>query len=269
MPSGGANKFTYEDVKFIFEQNGFKLLDTEYVTNNTPMRAICSCGNEVCIRLSHVKKGKKCQKCKSKNSSERMRTSEFDIDLLCKSHGCKFLKSWMQNKRMRILYLCKCGNESEAYLSNFVRFPNCKKCGSAKISGSNCYMYDPDRDAVSFRKKFRKICDQHIKRFMDATNQKKTRHTHEILGYTPQELQDHILNHPDFEKVKNGIWHVDHYFPIKAFLDHEIFDLSIVNDLDNIRPLSGIENLSKADKYDKNEFEGWLKNYQKKSSVKN
>ena len=104
---------------------------------------------------------------------------------------------------------------------------------------------------------------------MDATNQKKTRHTHEILGYTPQELQDHILNHPDFEKVKNGIWHVDHYFPIKAFLDHEIFDLSIINDLDNIRPLNGIENLSKADKYDKNEFEEWLKNYQKKSSVKN
>jgi hypothetical protein len=115
-------------------------------------------------------------------------------------------------------------------------------------------MYDPDREAVRLRKRFRKMCGQYIKRFMDATGQRKTRHTHELLGYTPEQLQEHILNHPDYIKVKDGEWHVDHIMPIQAFLDHNILDLKIINSLDNLRPMAGVENISKADVYDKEEF---------------
>lgn len=251
---GGHNKLRYEDVKSIFEKHGFILLDTNYISNNTPMQAICSCGAKVAIRLSHVKKGNKCQKCKGKSNSAKLRTSESEIVIFCKSQNCVFVKSWIQNKRIRIQYICKCGEKAEAYWSNFNRCPNCKKCGTAKVSGENCYMYDPDRAAVALRKKFRKICGQHIRRFMKATGKKKTRRTHELLGYTPQELQDHILNHPDYEKVKDGVWHVDHILPLKAFIDHGIFDLKIINALSNLRPMAGPENLSKSDKYNEEVF---------------
>lgn len=260
---GGHNKFRYEDVKAIFEKYGFVLLDTIYVSNNTPMQAICSCGTKVAIRLSHVQKGKKCQLCKGKTSSERMKTSIDELREICQKNNCKYIRSWIQSKKTRIAYICKCGFESEAYLTNFKKFPNCKKCGTAKVSGENCYMYDPDRAAVALRKKFRKICGQHIRRFMKATGGKKTRRTHELLGYTPQELQDHILNHPDYEKVKDGVWHVDHIFPLKAFLDHGIFDLKIINALSNLRPMAGPENLSKSDKYDLIEFQKCVKRHPK------
>lgn len=93
---------------------------------------------------------------------------------------------------------------------------------------------------------------------MKATGEKKTRRTHELLGYTPQELQDHILNHPDYEKVKDGVWHVDHILPLKAFLDHDIFDLKIINALNNLRPMAGPENLAKSDTYDVVEFKKWI-----------
>lgn len=46
--------------------------------------------------------------------------------------------------------------------------------------------------------------------------------------------------------------------PIQAFLDHSIMDLKIINALDNLRPLAGFENLSKADKYDAEEFKKWI-----------
>ena len=108
------------------------------------------------------------------------------------------------------------------------------------------------------RKKFRKICGQHIRRFMRATGQKKTRHTHELLGYTPQQLQEHILNHPNMKSCGDE-WHVDHIFPLQAFLDRGILDLRLVNHLDNLQPLSSDENLSKADEYDEKEFEEWLR----------
>ena len=260
---GGHNKLRYEDVKSIFEKHGFVLLDTNYISNNMPLKAICSCGSEVEIRLSHVQRGNKCQRCKAIAASERLRTSNEVIASFCESKGCKFIGSWIKYKKTRIKYICKCGNEAEAYLVNFNRFPNCKKCGNKKVSGENCYMYDPDRAAVALRKKFRKICGQHIRRFMKATGEKKTRRTHELLGYTPQELQDHILNHPDYEKVKDGVWHVDHILPLKAFLDHGIFDLKIINALNNLRPMAGPENLSKSDKYDLAEFQKCVKRHPK------
>jgi len=48
-------------------------------------------------------------------------------------------------------------------------------------------------------------------------------------------------------------------FPIQAFLDHGILDLSLINRFDNLRPIIGPENLSKADKYDETDFKQWLK----------
>lgn len=254
MPSGGCNKFSYEHVKSIFKQNGFELLDKNYINNNEPIRCICVCGNETKMRLAHVQNGRKCLRCKPKIISDQLKTKDEEIKKICEDNGCKFIKSYIKNKRTRIKYTCKCGNDWEAYLCNFKRFPNCKKCGNLKVSGERCYMYNPDREEIKLRKRFRKMCGQYIKRFMEATGQHKARHTHELLGYTPKQLQEHILNHPDYESVKNEEWHVDHIMPIQAFLDHGILDLKIINALENLRPMKGPENISKADGYNKEEF---------------
>lgn len=255
MPSGGANKYSYEYVKSTLESMGFVLLEQTYLNNRHKMKVICSCGNETQMRFGDIIRGRKCQKyCLVRFNSENNRTKDDEIKKICEDNECKFIKSWIQKRKTRIKYICKCGNEWEAYLCNFKRFPNCKKCGNLKVSGENCHMYDPDREAVKLRKRFRKMCGQYIKRFMDATGQKKTRYTHELLGYTPQQLQEHILNHPDFESLKDQEWHVDHIMPIQAFLDHNILDLKIINALDNLRPMKGKENISKADSYDPEEF---------------
>lgn len=255
----GNETHTYEDVTNYFKKAGCELLADVYKNVLTLMPYKCECGNISEIRFADFQVGVRCWKCRSKKISNSTKTTDIEMKEFCKSQNCEFIRSWIQSKKTRIAYICKCGGKAEAYWSNFTRYPNCKKCGNKKVSGSNCYMYDPDRAAVALRKKFRKICGQHIRRFMKATGEKKTRRTHELLGYTPQELQDHILNHPDYEKVKDGVWHVDHILPLKAFLDHGIFDLKIINALNNLRPMAGPENLSKSDKYDIAEFQKWLK----------
>jgi hypothetical protein len=254
----GNEAHSFESVKQVFTDTGCELLATEYKNVLTPMQYRCECGSISEIRFCDFQVGVRCWNCRSAKISAATRIDDKEIKAFCEDKGCQFIRSWIKSKRTRIEYICGCGERSEAFLGNFKRFPNCKKCGNKKVSGSNCYMFDPDREAVAFRKKFRKICGQHIHRFMKATGQKKTRHTHELLGYTPQQLQEHILSHPDYAACKDGEWHVDHKFPLKAFLDHGIMDLKLINALDNLRPLAGLENLSKADKYDKKEFVQWI-----------
>ena len=255
----GNDAHTFEDVSKSFKLAGCELLATEYKNVGTLMPYKCECGNVSEIRYSDFQMGVRCWQCRSKKISDTTKTNDDIIKEFCEKQECKFIKSWIHNKRTRIAYICKCGEETEAYWGNFKRYPNCKKCGSAKISGENCYMYDPDREAVAMRKRFRKMCGQHIKRFMESTGQTKTRSTHELLGYKPIDLQNHILNHPDYPSCEGKEWHVDHIFPIQAFLDHGILDLKIINKLDNLRPMLGPENVAKADKYDLKEFQEWLK----------
>lgn len=258
MASGGHNKFTIERVRSMFEEQGWRLLSDMYVNNNTKMKAVCPCGEEVEARLADVLRGRRCQKCKGKTNSAKFKTPDNELAAFCQQHGHQFVRAWIEKRKTRIEYVCKCGTQAKAYWTNFKKFPNCKKCGAAKISGDKCHMYDPDREAVAMRKRFRKMCGQHIHRFMKATGQKKTKSTHLLLGYKPQDLQDHILNHPDMAALKDKEWHVDHIWPIQAFIDHGILDLQKINALSNLRPMAGPENLSKADKYDTKEFELWL-----------
>lgn len=46
---------------------------------------------------------------------------------------------------------------------------------------------------------------------------------------------------------------------VKASVDQNIFDVSLINCLDNLQPLKEFDNLSKNDKYCKNEFKEFLK----------
>lgn len=80
-----------------------------------------------------------------------------------------------------------------------------------------------------------------------------------MLGYTPQQLRDHVESHPDWDKLKDTKWHLDHIFPINAFLEHDIKDVAIINSLDNLRPVSQKQNNEKWAKYDNEAFEAWLK----------
>lgn len=95
---------------------------------------------------------------------------------------------------------------------------------------------------------------------LNVTGRVKNKRTAELLGYDYRQLQEHITTHPNYDNVKDGNWHIDHIFPIKAFIDYDIFDLKLINCLENLRPITAKENCSKNDRYDCADFEKWLKN---------
>lgn len=94
---------------------------------------------------------------------------------------------------------------------------------------------------------------------LSGTN--KEGHAHDVLGFTPKELQQHIQSHPNWSLVKDKEWHLDHVFPIIAFIEHDIKDIKMMCCLKNLQPLLSKDNMRKSGKYNKTEFESWLQQF--------
>jgi len=244
----------YEDVKEYFLNNDCELLEETYINNRLLMEYKCSCGNISKISFDSFKRGHRCIKC---SGNEKL-TYEYVFNHF-KEEGCILLEKEYVNTQYKMKYKCSCGNISEITFGNFKKGKRCRKCGNAKLSGKNNYKWIEDRLIVKENKQFRGKCQRMIRSFYRYTNKTKTNKTAKLLGYTVNELKKYIHNHPNWKNVDKNDFHLDHIFPIKAFLDYNIKDLKLINGLDNLQPLSEHDNLSKNCKYNKEKFENWLK----------
>lgn len=250
-------KLTYEEVKLYFEQQGCTLLESDYKNARTKMRYRCLCGNESNIVFDSFRRGNRCRQCGNKKSKDKLKFTHEKIAAHFKEQGCELLEEYTANlAAMR--YRCSCGKESTINWNNFRKGQRCKECGIKKRSKENHYLWYDDRDEFKLRCSFKDRCHKLITMVFNVTGRVKNEKTAKLLGYDYKTLQEHIKAHPNWEKIKDGKWHVDHIFPIKAFLDNGISDLKIINALDNLRPLDSQSNLSKNAKYDKQEFQKYL-----------
>jgi hypothetical protein len=73
--------------------------------------------------------------------------------------------------------------------------------------------------------------------------------TSKVLGYSYSELKEHIesLFLDGMTWDNHGEWHIDHIKPISSFNVYD--DPSVVNSLENLQPLWGIDNMIKSNKY--------------------
>jgi hypothetical protein len=253
---GPKKKYDIQSVKDIFKKNGCKLLESNYKNYYTHLNYFCSCGSKSKTTLNSFLQGTRCKKC----GIEKMKKSKFDIfkvKKLFKDSGCVLLDEYKKSS-IPMRYICSCGKESKISWNNFSKGRRCKECGLSKRSKENHYCWNKDREKHKEDLKFRQRCYKLVRMSLDATGKNKSKKTQELLGYDHFELQKHIKSHPNYKKLKDKSFHIDHVFPIKAFIDHNIFDLSIINRLDNLRPLSATENCSKNAKYDKYKFLEWL-----------
>lgn len=253
-----SQRLSYEFVKNYFRQCDCELLELKYQNARTPMRYRCSCGTESKIRYDSFKRGNRCRNCGKRKTSEKLVLTHEQVEAAFVVAGCKLIDRYERsNKLMR--YVCSCGKETKTNWNNFSKGKRCWDCGISRRSGENHYEWIVDREKKKLDLLFRQRSYKLIGMTLAVTGRVKNAKTAKLLGYDYKSLQEHITNHPNYSKVKNGRWHIDHIFPIKAFVDHDIYDLALINCLENLRPIAAAENLSKNAKYDKQEFLNWLK----------
>ena len=243
-------------MKELFEKEGCELLD-EYYGTHSPMDYKCSCGKYATATWNNFSKGKRCGHCAK--TGRVFKYSIWEVKNMFKEHGCELLEKEYKNNKEPMRYRCKCGKESKICLVALkYQKQHCKECGREKNKGAGNHGWRKDREKLKLDQKFRKKCYKALQSSLAATGKNKVGRTSDMIGYGPKELQEHITQHPNWNRVKDKKWAIDHIFPIAAFVEHNITDLKLINHLDNLRPITQRKNNQKHAKYSKKKFEEWV-----------
>lgn len=233
---------------------GCKLLG-EYKGYEIPVLYQCVCGGTSKITLKKLRKGGRCKKCGILKSAAARKYSVEEVVDIFKKGGCELLSDY-KNCTQPVKYRCNCGRQSQITLHNFIRGHRCRPCGL--LFGEKNPKYNPDRILVENRRIMRNKCYGLLRRSLTAIKKTKNKKTAILLGYTAEELQNHLQSKPEWIVIMKSAWHLDHVFPIKAFVDSGINDIKIINCLENLRPVAAQTNLRKQAIYNSREFICWL-----------
>jgi hypothetical protein len=214
-----------------------------------------------------------------KNADRTTRTTEQFINESKKIHGDKYGYELVEyvNCMVKVKIICSVHGIFEQMPMKHINSKHgCRKCGlhSANIKrtgvrspihsmiqmGEKNHRWNPNRKEAKLRTEVRVKCKSLLRNLLKSLGKSKNDKSKNLLGYSWQDLYEHLSKYNNWHVINNHKWHVDHVFPIKAFLDHGIFEFKIINALDNLQPLLAKDNLTKRDKYDKKEFMQYLLN---------
>ena len=248
-------KISHKKAKGVFSENGCELLE-QYVGIRIPMKYRCQCGTISKTSLHAFKQGRRCKNCGSDKRADKRRIDYKEIQDYFSKQDCELLSDSYRNCDQLLEYRCSCGNISKISFSNFKAGHKCKKCSLRY--GSKNHKWNPNREEVRLAESFRKRCYNLLHRSLAAVHMQKRSKTINLLGYTPSELRQWIMGFDGWEDIRGSRWHLDHIFPIKAFIDYGVTDLKLINCLENLRPVTTTDNLKKQGVYSKEKFEAWL-----------
>ena len=265
--SANSRRISQDIVESFYKEAGCELL-SEYLGDEKPLTYRCKCGSIVTSHFHTFKKRKNCCACGNKKNVLNIESiykfiKDNNLDLIS-------LHKFETGSKGNLLLRCSCGNEYEKSwraLNNSKCSKACTDCTKKqkieKMSGQNHPLWIEDRKKVDFKKEFAKKIYSMLRRCYLTFKLKKQDKSFDFLGYTYYELGEHITKHPNFvNATKNGNMHIDHIFPIQAFIDFGLCDIEhikVINSLENLQPLDAFDNLSKNNKYDKDKFIDFLK----------
>jgi hypothetical protein len=135
-------KYTIEEVKNIFKEQGCELKAQEYKNSSTPMPYTCSCGNDSKICLNSFKAGNRCKECGKEKSRNKQKYSYEYVYNYFKEQGCELRSKTYKNARTLLDYRCSCGNISKIIFWHFLKGHRCNKCGTKRGADKLRYSYE-------------------------------------------------------------------------------------------------------------------------------
>lgn len=117
--------------------------------------------------------------------------------------------------------------------------------------------WNPDRRMVHITNRVRKRAGNLIWNCLKKDKNKNDERSLQVRGYTQAQLVAHIESMFTEDMCWENI-DIDHVIPLKAFIDNNLVDFKIINDLRNLQPLLKLDNLKKGEKYNQEDFEEYI-----------
>ena len=237
--------YAQSEVEQIFKSGGCILLD-EYNGDKKLLTYKCSCGNISKINLNNFQNGHRRAKC-----SGLEKHIQRDVEEYFKLNNCELLSKYKNNKT-RLKYRCSCGNISFINFNRFQKGSRCRECGFEKLRG--------DQKKVAMNLKIKNFCRNLLHITLQTTKQNKVCRTEKILGYSKQQLLEHLQKDPHYDDwvEDSNTWHIDHIIPIKAFVEHNVIDPTTINSLNNLRIIHKVKNWAKNATYNEKDFTNYI-----------
>lgn len=245
---------TKEDVELIKQKlldKGCKLISQ----SKYGVKYECACGKITRISRSTFLAQNyiiKCRQCWEINQFSYIKNQFLKM-------GCELLETKYKNNHEKLKYRCECDNVSYISINSFRRGGRCSKCKSRKIS---IKLRKLTPEVAKLNNKLHKCYCGMIHRVLKETKKEKVEKSIKLLGYSAKELKKRFESFPEWNEMKSKQWSIDHIFPISAFLKRNIYDIKIINSLDNLQPMLLRDNILKSNNYDKQKFEIWLEKKQ-------
>lgn len=126
-------KYSFEEVKKMFEERGYTLLSTEdeYKSVNSKLRYLCPIHGEKVITFAHLKEGKGCYECGLVKNGKKRQLSEDECRKVCEDKGFIFKGTYIKNKKRFVDLICPHHIEKgiqSVEIHNLKRNKGCKYC---------------------------------------------------------------------------------------------------------------------------------------------
>lgn len=131
---GDKKRYSYEEVKKFFEDNGCTLLEEKYLSSQQKLNYICVCGRKSKIQLNNFLYGQRCIKCGIKKRAASHKTPLEVVKKEFEKNGCQFLDAEYKGCEFKHNYLCSCGRKSKISFIKFKAGQRCKQCGLEKLA---------------------------------------------------------------------------------------------------------------------------------------
>lgn len=126
-----TNYYSYDQVKFFFESEGYEILDSTYKNVKTHINFICKSGHQGKMLLTHWLKGHRCKECGYVSSANKNKSKNPDRELYAlSSKFCHSLRNQIKRleKNIKIgekeILFNKLGYTQQDFLDHIKTHPN-------------------------------------------------------------------------------------------------------------------------------------------------
>lgn len=253
----GLHSLTFVEMRESAARRGWEYVSGDYKIGQDILMFRCARGHVRSVKALSAVHGRACRDCLGLEIAPVEMVREcFD--------AAAYTVSTAGYKTARSVLPCVCpkGHNWVTTYKAFKRGTRCFTCACASRGEKTRLRYatrggPPAAERKNWTTRYLSL----LPRITKTTTFKKTQKTALILGYTPAQFSAHIQGHPAWQKLgDNGVYQIDHIFPVAAWLDYGVTDPRLVNALENLQPLTPQANRQKWDLYNHAQFENYLTN---------